>query len=415
VNRIAWCSPWPPEAGDAAERSAAVVPELITRGFQVDVITNTHEASSYLANQGTHDLGVYHLANDPAHQFVWPLVFARPGMTVLHDGRLHRARSRMLLDAQRASDYRAEFVWNHPHVAPAIADLAIHGYDGSYTSQWPMVRAVIAASRLTVTHALGAIAELNGECPDRPVEYVAASQGQRSVPDATDEQQTRARLCATCQWPASVVIIATQSAPFEECRVPQILRAFADVRAHVPEARLLLAGRSGSDADAEDLIRTVGLEGLVHRADANDMTAADVVFCLRWPAALDMPGLWLKAIAARRATAILDLAHLATIPSLDPRTWQRHAPAHRSPEAEEAAVTVAIDVMDEDHSLRLALRRLAADGALRARLGQAGRAYWEAEHSPSRMADDYAHAIARALALPEPEVALPRHLRPVMS
>jgi hypothetical protein len=127
------------------------------------------------------------------------------------------------------------------------------------------------------------------------------------------------------------------------------------------------------------------------------MAAADVVLWLHWPAALDMPGFWLHALAAGRATAILDLAHLATIPALDPRTWRLQAPANQDVDVESTAVTVSIDVMDEDHSLRLALQRLMADATLRARLGHSARAYWEKEHSPARMADGYARAISQAL------------------
>ena len=66
--------------------------------------------------------------------------------------------------------------------------------------------------------------------------------------------------------------------------------------------------------------------------------------------------------------------------------------------------------MDEAHSLRLAMRRLAADPALRAALGSAGRAYWRREHSRARMLEDYRAALAAAAALPVPDPALPRHL-----
>jgi hypothetical protein len=73
-------------------------------------------------------------------------------------------------------------------------------------------------------------------------------------------------------------------------------------------------------------------------------------------------------------------------------------------------VTVAIDILDEDHSLRLAMRRLATDPALSASLGAAGRRYWEREHSMPRMVEDYERVITEAAATPAPHVALPAHL-----
>jgi hypothetical protein len=75
-------------------------------------------------------------------------------------------------------------------------------------------------------------------------------------------------------------------------------------------------------------------------------------------------------------------------------------------------VTVAIDIVDEAHSLTIAMRHLAMDAALRASLGQAARAYWEAEHSEARMTDAFARVMADAAAAPDPQAELPRHLLP---
>ena len=52
-------------------------------------------------------------------------------------------------------------------------------------------------------------------------------------------------------------------------------------------------------------------------------------------------------------------------------------------------VCVAIEILDEDHSLRLAMRRLATDADLRASLGRAGQPYWQREHSLDAMVEDY--------------------------
>ncbi len=77
--------------------------------------------------------------------------------------------------------------------------------------------------------------------------------------------------------------------------------------------------------------------------------------------------------------------------------------AHRSRE-------LAVDILDEDHSLRLAMRRLASDAALRASLGRAGHAWWKREHSLEPMVEDYRRLIATAHRAPAPRVDLPRHL-----
>jgi hypothetical protein len=149
---------------------------------------------------------------------------------------------------------------------------------------------------------------------------------------------------------------------------------------------------------------------------------------LRWPTARETSGPWLRALAAARPTIITDLVHLDDVPSLDPRTWRVNCVGMRDPvsgirERGGAApltthpacglpdpICIAVDILDEDHSLRLAMRRLATDPALRQRLGQAAQAWWRREHSLEVMAGDYERVIAHARARPAPSVDLPPHL-----
>jgi hypothetical protein len=176
--------------------------------------------------------------------------------------------------------------------------------------------------------------------------------------------------------------------------------------------------------------------------------ACDATLNLRWPTARETSGPWLQALAAGRATIVTDLVHLTDTPSLDPRTWtvnldarfarrdsreghddsrgaRREArdgneeasgtsdSAHRASRIapRESPVCVAIDILDEDHSLRLAMRRLATDGALRADLGAAARDWWTREHSLDAMVEDYERVMRDAAARPESRVSLPAHMR----
>ena len=108
---------------------------------------------------------------------------------------------------------------------------------------------------------------------------------------------------------------------------------------------------------------------------------------LRWPSARETSASWLRAIAAGRPTVVTDLAQQADVPTLDPRSW---TVVHAQPTlAPLEPVAVSIDILDEQHSLTLALKRLTTDAALRARLGAAARAHWAAGHTVDRMASAY--------------------------
>jgi hypothetical protein len=97
----------------------------------------------------------------------------------------------------------------------------------------------------------------------------------------------------------------------------------------------------------------------------------------------------LRCLAARRATVITDLAHLADTPP---------------------DVATRVDLIDEGPSLLSAMRRLAADEPWREELARAGHAYWTAHHTLDAMADDYRSLIARVVRRSPPKpVDLPEH------
>ena len=99
-------------------------------------------------------------------------------------------------------------------------------------------------------------------------------------------------------------------------------------------------------------------------------------------------------------------------PNSDRRTTESGERPARSERrtAESDPVTIAIDILDEAHSLRLAMRRLASDADLRTRLGASGQRYWQREHSLEAMLADYRRVLQIAAARPAPRVALPAHL-----
>ena len=136
---------------------------------------------------------------------------------------------------------------------------------------------------------------------------------------------------------------------------------------------------------------------------ATTWRAADACLCLRWPTALETSASWLHCLAAARPTIISDLAHLVDIPTIEPRGW-------RASQASVEPVSIAIDLLDEDESLLLAMRTLADEPRLREKLGRAGHAYWSANHTLDVMAGDYQRLIAQAVARPAPVVTdLPAH------
>ena len=445
--RLAWFSPVPPVRSGIAACTADLLPHL-TRTHQVDVyvdepvarrITEQAEVTqrrSPQSNEGIreaggawaaavrsahefvwrhqrqpYDLTVFLLGNSSHHDYIWPYLFLYPGLTVLHDAHLHHARAASLLRMQRRADYRAEFRANEPDLPAALGELAVAGFDSYLYYLAPMTRLVTAASRLTAVHAGAVSGELRAQLPAAGIETIRLGHGVplTSAQRAAARERGRRRVGLA----ADAIVFGVYGGLTPEKRVPQVLQAFAAVRAGCPAARLLLVGAAAAHYDLRaDIARHqlgahVVVSGYLESDDdlTDALAAADVAVNLRWPTAREVSGPWLRALAAGVPTVTMDLAHTWNVPALDPRTWQVNAPTRGA-----AAVTVAIDILDEDHSLRLAMRRLASDARLRATLAANGRAYWEQEHAIERMVEDYERVLAVAVTRPAPAVVLPPHL-----
>jgi glycosyltransferase involved in cell wall biosynthesis len=428
VARLAWFSPMPPVATGIARCSADLV-EALAGEHEIDVFVDERNtrglepvagprsiesAHAFVWQHGRRpfDLVVYQLGNSSYHNYQWPYLFRYPGLVVLHDAHLHHARAANMLLTCRADDYRREFAWNHPNADPAMAELAARGFDNHLHYFWPMTRLVARTSRVVAVHTPTLARWLRDDVPDARVEALRLGHGKLLTDEESVELGARAR--ARHAIPPGAFVFGCYGALTPDKRLPQILAAVAATRAYAPAAHLLLAGASTAESDLRRDIARHGLAGsctLTGYLETDDeftacIAAADVSLNLRWPTAREVSGPWLRSLAAGKPTVTIDLEHMAEVPSVDPRTWRTWPEiAGGSPPC-----TVSIDIVDEDHSLRLALRRLATDVSFRTALGQAARRYWLANHALDVSLSDYRRAIARALAEPVPRPPLPPHL-----
>lgn len=403
--RIAWFSPLPPVRSGIAAYSADLVPRL-SPTHAIDCFAEA-DARDFVwkARRDPYDLVVYQLGNAPCHDYLWAYLAAYPGLVVLHDARLHQSRARNLLRQERFDDYRREFWYDHPEARRDVVEYAVEGLGGPIYYCWPMLGAVVRTARLVAVHNPRVAADLREEFPGAAVEAIRLGTAPLKA-DAT----VRARRRASLGVPDKAVLFAAFGKITAEKRIGAILRAFEALAHERGDVHLLLAGdASDYPALAHERsscahARRVHVTGYVADEAVGDyLAASDACLCLRWPTALETSASWLQCLAAARPTVISDLAHLVDVPTIEPR----------GPRASTAAidpVAIAIDLLNEDEALRVAMRRLADEPRLREDLGRAGYAYWSAHHTLDAMTDEYRRLIAQAAARPAPVVTdLPSH------
>jgi glycosyltransferase involved in cell wall biosynthesis len=401
--RVAWFSPLPPARSGIAAYSADLVPRLAP-AHRVDCFTElTARDFLWKARRDPYDLVVYQLGNAPCHDYMWGYLASFPGLVVLHDARLHQARARSLLQQERFDDYRHEFWYDHPDANRDFVEYAVAGLGGPIYYCWPMLRCVVRTARLVAVHNARVAADVREAFPGAAVETIHLGTARLH-----SSAESRARVRDGLGVPAGAVLFAAFGKITAEKRTGAILRAFDTLARENDKVHLLLAGDAsdypslGAELSASAHARRIHVTGYVADEAIGDyLAAADACLCLRWPTALETSASWIQCLAAAKPTVISDLPHLVDIPALDPR---RRARTSAEP------VALAIDLLDEDASLREAMRALADERDLRDSLARAGHAYWSTHHTLDVMAADYERLIAAAAARPAPTVSdLPSH------
>lgn len=465
--RLAWFTPLPPTQSGIATYSVEILP-LLCRRYAIDVFAEMAQApprepvpnrAGYRAfdahdfvwrhARAPYDLVVYQLGNATCHDYMWPYLVRYPGLVVLHDAELHHARAASLLARGRTADYRAEFTYSHPDVSEDLLELATYGMDDPLYYFWPMLRPVFSTARQVAVHNARVAAELKAEFPDAAIDtismgvpdplepfpqpHVGAGAGAGKLLSASPPaggpttgvdavQKWRTTVRTRHHIPPDAVVFASFGLATPEKRISQAVNALAAITPHVPNTHLLVGGATVSfydiaaEAEKAGVASRVTVAGFVLEEELTGYIAAsDVCLCMRWPTARESSASWLRCLSMGKPTVITDLVHTIDVPSLDPRSWAPFHPTLSSPTAgageEGEPVSVRIDILDEDHSLRLAMLRLARDAELRARLGRRARAWWQAHHTLERMAADYERVIELALSRPAPgRAGLPPHL-----
>jgi hypothetical protein len=138
------------------------------------------------------------------------------------------------------------------------------------------------------------------------------------------------------------------------------------------------------------------IEPMVDASPDRVLDEADVILFLPWPPSDDLTPA-VAAMSSATPLVIFETASSATWSTLDPQTWQP-----RGIGVTETPIAIAIDPRDEEHSLALALRRLATDASLRTELGGAARAWWERNGTIAHAAAAWRSLIREAASLPAP-------------
>ena len=390
--RVAVWTPLPPEASGIADYNRRLLATMArdARHELTAVVRDDHVDYDSLPGvrilphgqyrRDDFDIDLYHMGNNMAfHDYMLRPISQRPGVLVLHDPALVDFAVGTLGGAHRRI-FEVELAYNvgcSPHDRETLHDI-VSRFE---RTEMLMSRRQVTDSRHTIVHSHWA------------KEHLVSRFGVESI-----------SVVPHAVWMDDDLVVNTTpvitfgvfgNISFHK-RIPQVVRAFAEVRRRGVAARLIIAGRRASaeiEREIEVLIARHGLEEDVTLAlDADEETfhdlqgACDVIVGLRWPTTGETSGPLLRCFSLGKVAIVTDVPQNQEFAD---RT-RRRVPSDESLE----------HVVLVDHLIHTATN---LDETRRQ--GLAARQYVAENFHDQLVADAYFAILARALATPERDAA----------
>ena len=367
--RIAYFSPMPPESSGIADYSALLVPALHEH-LDVSVVRRGAKRPP----RGV-DLSVYHIGNNPeAHGWILDALRRTPGLVVLHDFVLHHLVAGVTIGRRDGHGYLDAMEREHGVVGRllghGVLDKRLPPLWEARPEEFPLAGEVLSLATGLVVHSHYVEDRARAAGYDGPIARVPH-------PAWPDPGVAAAQI-------AGDPLIGAFGNVNQSKRVPQLLEAFARVRAEHPGARLLLVGATSPGFDLERRLQRLGLdgEGLVREGYVDEprlwalMKACDVHVSLRSPTMGETSGTAIRALTLGKPLVVSDVGWFAELP---------------------AGVALRVAPGDEEVAeLTAALQLLAERSDVRATMGAAALELATGEHDLARVAERQAAAFELA-------------------
>ena len=367
--RVAYYSPLPPERTGVADYSALLIPAL-GRRVDLDVQRRGRKRASRAS-----DLCLYHVGNNPdAHAWIVDALRRRPGVVVLHDFVLHHLVAGMTVGRRDGHGYLDAMERDHGVVgrllAHGVLDKRIPPLWESRPQEFPLASFVLEHATGLVVHSRAVASLARAAGYERPIWVIPHPAW--PVPDVEPERGTEGFVVGCFG-----VVNASK-------RIPELLRAFADVRKRHPDATLLLVGPTAPGFDLDRRLQRLGLagEGLARKAWVDEgrlwalMAGADICVNLRHPTMGETSGSVIRALSLGKPLVVSNVGWFSELP-------------------DGVVLKIPVDERETD-DLEAALELLLTRDDVRGELGRAGAALARREHDLERVAERYAAALEEA-------------------
>lgn len=306
--RVAFFSPLPPCHSGIADYSETLIQHLRPLA-EVEVFADG--ARPFDPSQ--FDLALYHLGNNPYHDFVYETALRHPGVVVMHESNLHHLIADITIRRNDWDAYLRECEYDGGATALARAQRVRALEIGPDYEGVAMIRRVLESARGVIVHSRFMVEEMRASGYRGPIAQVPHGAW---IPDV-NRNAWRRKL--GLDEAAPLIGIFGFLKPYK--RIAESLRAFRRLLRVEPAAKLILVGEPHPDLPVRSLIQSLGLEGaarVMGFTPIDDFTgylsACDIVLNLRYPTVGESSGSLLRALGLGKAVLVSDVGAFREFP-----------------------------------------------------------------------------------------------------
>ena len=321
--KLAVLTPLPPVRSGIAHYNSMLLPALAAR-HQLTVVVDQPEFDTpdgctviqrQMLDRSRFDRILYHLGNNPYHEFAYAEAMAHPGVLVLHDFVLHHLIVESTLARGDAAAYIEQMQASHGGSGAALArgrEAGFHGEIGNFL--YPASGLVANKSQAVIVHNRYAGESLRRLGVSTPITVV----GHPYLPSETtfDRGKVRKRL----GFAEDEIVVGMFGFVTAAKRPEVVFEAFARASRANSRLRLLIVGEPAPNIDLESLTKNLlprSWKALGYVEDdqfEEYLTATDKVVNLRYPSAGETSGALIRVLAAGKPVAVSDYAQFAELP-----------------------------------------------------------------------------------------------------
>lgn len=358
----------PPSKSGIADYSQTLIHRLSPL-VDLEIFSNRQK----LFDPAAFDLTLYHMGNNPYHDFIYDTARRYPGVVVMHESNLHHLLAAVTISRGDWETYLREAEYNGGAPALEHARRVRAGRAGPDYENLPMTRRLLDSAKGLIVHSQFMVEQMRAAGFRGPIARIPHGAWMPEI----NRLAYRSRLGVHETTP--LIGIFGFLKPYK--RITESLRAFRRLVRLEPQSKMILVGEPHPEFSIESLIRSLDLSAHVRLLGFTPIEdfegylgACDIILNLRFPTVGESSGTLLRALGLGRAVLVSDIGSFQELP-------------------DDICLKVPVDAAEEDLIFEY-LNLLVSRPEVARELGARARAYVQSECNWDRGAERYASFLA---------------------